>query len=592
MNYSNELNRLSTIVSEDPNSNTKQSNSVLTQYPGGQVLEPQQSAESQLIVANKVREAKAKADKAEMQIAQATDPNASQKASGFGLLNYDWGSNGALALNAPFATNGYTYTDASGFNNSEPLANNTVSNQKANQPAPQQNINNNLAQTNQPNTVTVTGVDGTTLPLVNLEDMSPQDIPPDMTYEEMAAYNTAKAEKVREQVEQRRREQAEKDAYNQQLQEAKAYAETYGVTTQGTPYRKINGKAYPISAFSDKGKEIIARFSAPIMAIALGTALPQNIDPDLNPSVQQGAVANAGNAIATQQQQFIAQQQQGALATNNLSYGIDPAGTAVYRATPQELEGINIAKTAALNGKISDLELNNMIDSVANIKDNAIEELNRQAQLVGGATGLEYALGNADASAEKVAQDMVAKYGLNQIDVANITREIDKLATKYRNLTPAVIASVISGHSRKDANGWYKTDYGWDTDLGGGLEYLDNEVNDTLKALNNRSAATSYENIKDTYHRCKEMMSILADAAISADAALKNYKTHQRDLNAWGPNPEDSLHRDWLKEDLENTNKYAYDAIIKAEKAFSRLGNFYRYDQRNTYPEKAKATSK
>ena len=89
-------------------------------------------------------------------------------------------------------------------------------------------------------------------------------------------------------------------------------------------------------------------------------------------------------------------------------------------------------------------------------------------------------------------------------------------------------------------------------------------------------------------------MSDLGEVETSVQMAMKNYETHVRDLTAWGENPENRLHRDWLKEDAENTNKYAYAAVTKAREAFSKLGNFYKYNERVTYPEvktKASATS-
>ena len=257
-------------------------------------------------------------------------------------------------------------------------------------------------------------------------------------------------------------------------------------------------------------------------------------------------------------------------------------GWAIYIATPQELDGISTAMNAAIKCDIDKDELDNLINSIGSIKDNAIEELNKQAQLLGGASGLKYAINKGPAGAEVVAEDFVKKYGLSPKTSANVARIINKLNSEYKNLTPSVIAIVVGNHSRKDSWNW---DWKLDTDIGDGLEYLDNEVNNTLKALNDRSATTSYEHIKDAYQRCKAMMSNLGEMA------MKHYNTHMRDLSTWGNNPKSELRQKWLKEDADNTNKYAYIAGQKALEAFENLGSFYNDYSRAQSWEEAKRQS-
>ena len=263
-------------------------------------------------------------------------------------------------------------------------------------------------------------------------------------------------------------------------------------------------------------------------------------------------------------------------------------GWAIYIATPQELDGISTAMNAAIKCDIDKDELDNLISSIVSIKDNAIEELNRQAYLLGGASGLKYAINKGAAGAEVIAEDFVKKYGLSPKTSANVARIINKLNSEYKNLTPSVIAIVVGNHSRKDSWNW---DWKLDTDIGDGLEYLDNEVNNTLKALNDRSATTSYERIKDAYQRCKAMMFNLGEVETSVEMAMKHYNTHMRDLTAWGSNPKDETYQKWLKEDAENTNKYAYIAGQKALEAFENLGSFYNDYSRAQSWEEAKRQS-
>lgn len=568
MSIQDNMQALLAMVSGQEPTQPTYSGSILTQYRGGQVLEPQQLAEEKAINANKVRESQAKANKAELsalQAAQTVDPNFFKQTIGFEVP--DFNSSGALAMNAPEPFNsGINYSN--GFNY-EPVANTPEDNQVVTQQAtPEQN---NPAQDNSNTIMSASGIplpsnetlekeyqDNTVTKPITGSGNSDAEANADLLAKRYASdYQNKKASSVLK-----------------EKQESRDYLMTHGIDEQGKYFEldSQGNKKYPWQPGTiRRGLEKVKKATA---ALGVATALT-------SPTVASATNPQASTTNTTQQQ--TTPQDQGALTANDPNNGVTPdKGGAVYKATPQEKEGINAAMNAALNGTVGKPELTNLISSIGSIKDNAIEELNRQSYLLGGASGLEYAVKNAEAGVEKVAQDFIQKHGLEPRYLSDVTRTINKLNGEYKNLTPAVIATVIGANSRNDAT---IVDWGMDTDIGGGLEYLDSDVASTLDALNDRSAATSYERTKDAYNRCKEMMNDLGDVETAVETAMKHYNTHMRDLTAWGSNPKDETYQKWLKEDAENTNKYAYIAGQKALNAFKKLGSFYNADSRVTWEE-------
>lgn len=568
MSIQDNMQALLAMVSGQEPTQPTYSGSILTQYRGGQVLEPQQLAEEKAINANKVRESQAKANKAELsalQAAKTVDPNFFKQTIGFEVP--DFNSSGALAMNAPEPFNsGINYSN--GFNY-EPVANTPEDNQVVTQQAtPEQN---NPAQDNSNTIMSASGIplpsnetlekeyqDNTVTKPITGSGNSDAEANADLLAKRYASdYQNKKASSVLK-----------------EKQESRDYLMTHGIDEQGKYFEldSQGNKKYPWQPGTiRRGLEKVKKATA---ALGVATALT-------SPTVASATNPQASTTNTTQQQ--TTPQDQGALTANDPNNGVTPdKGGAVYKATPQEKEGINAAMNAALNGTVGKPELTNLISSIGSIKDNAIEELNRQSYLLGGASGLEYAVKNAEAGVEKVAQDFIQKHGLEPRYLSDVSRTINKLNGEYKNLTPAVIATVIGANSRNDAT---IVDWGMDTDIGGGLEYLDSDVASTLDALNDRSAATSYERTKDAYNRCKEMMNDLGDVETAVETAMKHYNTHMRDLTAWGSNPKDETYQKWLKEDAENTNKYAYIAGQKALNAFKKLGSFYNADSRVTWEE-------
>lgn len=549
------------------------SGSILTQYRGGQVLEPQQSAEEKAINANKVRESQAKANKAELsalQAAQTVDPNFFKQTVGFEVP--DFNSTGALSQSAPEFFSNLNYSN--GFNY-EPVASTPEDNQVVTQQAtPEQN---NSAQGNSNTIMSASGV-----PLPSNESLE-KEYQDNTVTKPMTGSGNSDAEANADLLAKRyASDYQNKKAASvlKEKQESRDYLMTHGIDEQGKYFEldSQGNKKYPWQPGTiRRGLEKVKKATA---ALGVATALTS---PTVASAVNSQDPTTTTTNNTTSQQQTTTTQDQGALSANDPNNGVAPdKGGAVYKATPQEKEGINAAMNAALNGTVGKPELTNLISSIGSIKDNAIEELNRQSYLLGGASGLEYAVKNGEAGAEQVAQDFIQKHGLEPRYLSDVTRTINKLNGEYKNLTPAVIATVIGANSRNDAE-W--VDKGFDTDIGGGLEYLDADVASTLTALNDRSAATSYERTKDAYNRCKEMMNDLGDVETAVETAMKHYNTHMRDLTTWGNNPKSELRQKWLKEDAENTNKYAYIAGQKALDAFKKLGSFYNSDGRVTWEE-------
>lgn len=531
------------------------SGSILQQYPGGQILTQQQSAAEQSVAEQKAREAKAKADKAE------ADALASQKATEYNsdaffknTLGYSPNEiiSSALTANAPENWGDIPSADNVSYGSTEPAAN--VANSTA--PTQQDNSGFNIPAdiqqyaSNTPNTSNQTAAPSTAL-----------------TQNDPDAYNPnlhGRAAMMRS-MQAKQKERDKQDFLN-----------TYALDQDGKIYKKNAKTAIHWDASTNNGRKLLEK------AEEYGLSVP-------------GAVQAAGDATQSQQAAGSTNtdpSQQGALADNAPAYSNANPNDATYKATPQELFAINQAEIAANNQAVGKPELDNMLNSIVSIKNNALEKLNSQATLVGGAQNLEYAISHPTAGATQVAADLAKAWGLDGKANANIARKIHQLEGKYKNVPASVIGAVIQANSRNsaDAEGieWF-----WrDTDLSGGMEYLDADVHATLEKLNDRKSETSYEYIKDTYNRTKNMMSKLADVQTAMQMSEKAYNSHLTDLKQFGANPEERLHQQWLKEDLENTNKYALVAAQKAREAFKALGGYYNAWDRIQYQQATPSSSK
>jgi hypothetical protein len=535
------------------------SGSILQQYPGGQVLTQQQSVAEQSAAEQKAREAKAKADKAE------ADALASQKAAGYessdffkNTLGYSPNeiiSSALTAANTPNNWGNIPSSDNISYGSAEPNTNASNSSALAQQDNSGFNIPAEVQQyaSNTANVPTQSNA----APSTALTQNDPDTYNPNL-HGRAAMMRSMSA---------KQKEQAKQDFLN-----------TYALDQDGKIYKKNSKSAIHWDASTNNGRKLLEK------AKEYGLSTP-------------GAVQAAGNATQAQQATVTTNadpNQQGALANNAPAYSNADPNNATYKATPQELFAIDQAELAANKQAIGKPELDNMLNSIVSIKNNALEKLNSQATLVGGAQNLEYAMSHPTAGATQVAADLAAAWGLDGKANASIARKIHQLEGQYKNVPASVIGAVLQANSRDDADseGFYENLIQGDTDLAGGMEYLDADVQDTLSKLNNRKAETSYERIKDTYNRTKNMMGKLVDVQSAIQMSEKAYNSHLKDLSQFGVNPEERLHQQWLKEDLENTNKYALVAAQKARQAFKELGGYYNAWDRVQYQQEAPNSSK
>ena len=535
------------------------SGSILQQYPGGQVLTQQQSAAEQSAAEQKAREAKAKADKAE------ADALASQKAAGYessdffkNTLGYSPNeiiSSALTAANTPNNWGDIPSPDNISYGSVEPNTNTSNSSALAQQDNSGFNIPAEVQQyaSNTANVPTQSNA----APSTALTQNDPDTYNPNL-HGRAAMMRSMSAK------------QKEKDKQD--------FLNTYALDQDGKIYKKNSKSAIHWDASTNNGRKLLEK------AEEYGLSTP-------------GAVQAAGNAAQAQQATMTTNadpNQQGALANNAPAYSNADPNNATYKATPQELFAIDQAELAANKQAIGKPELDNMLNSIVSIKNNALEKLNSQATLVGGAQNLEYAMSHPTAGATQVAADLAAAWGLDGKANASIARKIHQLEGQYKNVPASVIGAVLQANSRDDADseGFYENFIQGDTDLAGGMEYLDADVKDTLSKLNNRKAETSYERIKDTYNRTKNMMGKLVDVQSAIQMSEKAYNSHLKDLSQFGVNPEERLHQQWLKEDLENTNKYALVAAQKARQAFKELGGYYNAWDRVQYQQETPNSSK
>ena len=532
---------------------------ILQQYPGGQVLTQQQSVAEQSAAEQKAREAKAKADKAE------ADALASQKAAGYessdffkNTLGYSPNeiiSSALTAANTPNNWGDIPSPDNISYGSVEPNTNTSNSSALAQQDNSGFNIPAEVQQyaSNTANVPTQSNA----APSTALTQNDPDTYNPNL-HGRAAMMRSLSAK------------QKEKDKQD--------FLNTYALDQDGKIYKKNSKSAIHWDASTNNGRKLLEK------AEEYGLSTP-------------GAVQAAGNAAQAQQATMTTNadpNQQGALANNAPAYSNADPNNATYKATPQELFAIDQAELAANKQAIGKPELDNMLNSIVSIKNNALEKLNSQATLVGGAQNLEYAMSHPTAGATQVAADLAAAWGLDGKANASIARKIHQLEGQYKNVPASVIGAVLQANSRDDADseGFYENFIQGDTDLAGGMEYLDADVKDTLSKLNNRKAETSYERIKDTYNRTKNMMGKLVDVQSAIQMSEKAYNSHLKDLSQFGVNPEERLHQQWLKEDLENTNKYALVAAQKARQAFKELGGYYNAWDRVQYQQETPNSSK
>ena len=571
--------------------------SAVQQLGNGQYLAPQQSASDQAIANNKVRESNAKANKAELdaiQTAQTVDPNFFKRTVGFDMP--DIGSGSSVDTYAAMQDAIFNAPD-SVFNQPNDPWSQAIKSQSQ-EPTPEQTQE-------QPATEAAT-TDASTDPAgnstepvsteTNTDTVIPAGNAPTTTTPQPSTALTDAGTNSIEALAQHANESRRRNTRWDRLAEffhIKPREEFFndlsntGVTYDGKPFtRGPKGTTY-LDPNSKEGKEIVNQFKrelANLNGTPLNTATnsANSTSTTVTDPSQQGAVQAAGSAVNVQQ----AQGQETALTKN----APPEEKSSNYVPTMEETEGIRNIMAKAAAGEVGKSDLEKLGYSINSITDNLYEGLNRQAVLIGGMSNLEYTLENAKAGAEKVAGDMVNTYGLDKKYIPDVTRTISIINAKYPNLTPAVIASVIRTSSRNDTNWWIKPDSGRDTDIGqSGLEYMDAEVASKLSVLNNKSSSGSYEAIKDGYKRARSAVAGLSEVETAMQMSLQQYNKHLRDRTAWGEDPKNQQRADWLREDKDKTNQYAYIAGQKALAAFGDIGSMYNAQDRITYADAKKA---
>lgn len=452
-------------------------------------------------------------------------------------------ADGALAMNAPQFNSDINYSN--GFNY-EPVASAPEDTQVVTQQAtPEQN---NPAQDNNN---TITSIDGSSLPTLDLANTAPRDLPiEDMSASELAAYNIAQAKKAGE--------QARKDVRNKELQEARDYAKEYGVTDDGTPYRNVNGKAFPISKFSEKGKEIIARLSSPIMVAALAMSDPAAATPQNTDSVQEqqqtqdSALTNAGNAVSKQNQQNTDNSKgELAKASKSSNEGFDPTGT-IFEGSQPEFDAIKQMRDGIISRKSGATlaELNNFKSSIQNIANYAIDSFSVRNSAFGGGDNIAYAYKNAGANSASVAKHVIESMNLPPKETVSVKTMIDELQAKYPTLPASAIGMVLSQNLINKSDNQY-----WRPETTRGeVSYLDS-IDSILTELANPNSKNNYASMKQDYARFGNFFSELdaldAKFALASDAVNKQIRLH----TIYKGTPSNN----YAKRSVNKANQEAYD---------------------------------
>ena len=582
--------------------------SAVQQLGNGQYLAPQQSASDQAIANNKVRESNAKANKAELdaiQTAQTVDPNFFKRVVGFDMPDIGSGSSADTytamqnaIFNAPdsvFNQSNDPWSQAIRPQSQEPTPEQTQE-QSATEAAttPTTDTSTNASTDPAGNSTEPASTEANTGTVIPAGNAPATTTPPPSTALTDAGNNSIEALAQHANDPKRRNTRWDRLAEFFHIKPKEEFfndLSNTGVTYDGRPFtRGIKGTTY-LDPNSKEGKEIVNQFKrelANFNGAPLNTATnsANNTSASVTDPSQQGAVQAAGSAVNAQQAQAQAQGQETALTKN----APPEEKSSNYVPTMEETEGIRNIMVKAAAGEVGKSDLEKLGYSINSITNNLYEGLNRQAVLIGGMSNLEYTLENAKAGAEKVAGDMVNTYGLDKKYIPDVTRTISVINAKYPNLTPAVIASVIRTSSRNDTNWWIKPDSGRDTDIGqSGLEYMDAEVASKLSVLNNKSSSGSYEAIKDGYKRARSAVAGLSEVETAMQMSLQQYNKHLRDRTAWGEDPKNQQRADWLREDKDKTNQYAYTAGQKALAAFEEIGSMYNAQDRITYADAKKA---
>ena len=582
--------------------------SAVQQLGNGQYLAPQQSASDQAIANNKVRESNAKANKAELdaiQTAQAVDPNFFKKTVGFDMPDIGSGSSAdtyAAMQDAIFGAPDSVFNQPN-----DPWSQAIRQQESAPTQAQEQATTEATASDASTNASTIPAGNSTepASTEANAGTVIPAGNAPTTTAPQPNTALTDAGNNTMAEVAQHANDPNRKNTRWERLKNAFSNifssddkGDLYndlsqtGVTSDGKPFAITGKGAIYYDPQSAEGKKILGQFSRQLAERNTAPANTVNnsangvATPTTTPSAQQGAVQAAGSAVNAQQAQAQAQGQETALTKN----APPEEKFSNYIPTIEETEGIRNIMAKAIAGEVGKSDLEKLGYSINSITDNLYEDVNRQAVLIGGVSNLEYTLENAKSGAEKVAGDMVNTYGLDKKYIPDVTRTISTINAKYPNLTPAVIASVIRTSSRNDTNWWIKPDSGRDTDIGQtGLEYMDAEVASKLSTLNNKSGSGSYEAIKDGYKRARSAVAGLSEVETAMQMSLQQYNKHLRDRTAWGEDPKNQQRADWLREDKDKTNQFAYNAGQKALAAFEEIGAMYNAQDRITYADAKKA---
>lgn len=468
-------------------------------------------------------------------------------------------ADGALAMNAPQFNSDINYSN--GFNY-EPVASAPEDTQVVTQQAtPEQN---NPAQDNNN---TITSIDGSSLPTLDLANTAPRDLPiEDMSASELAAYNIAQAKKAGE--------QARKDVRNKELQEARDYAKEYGVTDDGTPYRNVNGKAFPISKFSEKGKEIIARLSSPIMVAALAMSDPAAATPQDTDSVQEqqqtqdSALTNAGNAISKQNQQNTDNSKgELAKASKSSDEGFDPTGT-IFEGSQPEFDAIknmlNGIKTRKSGATLA--ELDDFYNSIHNIGQYAFDSFSTRNSMFGGGDNIAYAYKNAGANSAAVAKHVAESISLDPKETINVKTMIDELHAKYPTLPASAIGMVLSQNliSSEENQVWRAET------TRGNISYLDS-IDSTLAELANPNSKNNYASMKQDYARLQNMVQGLNSLSRKQDLATNAVNKQIQLYNIYKGNPKGKYAKETVDEANQDAYNYSADLAESAFKLFNKI---------------------
>lgn len=483
-------------------------------------------------------------------------------------------TDGALAMNAPQFNSDINYSN--GFNY-EPVASTTDTPEDTQvvtqQATPEQN---NPAQESKPNTVT--SIDGSTLSTIDLANTAPRDLPiEDMSPEELMTYNIAQAKKAGE--------QARKDVRNRELQEARDYAQEYGLTDEGLPYRKINGKAFPISKFSEKGKEIIARLSSPIMVAALAMSDPVAATPQDTGSVQteqRGAIADAGKAVTAQQQQTSTDN--GALSNAGKISDSSYNPTGIFDGSQPEFNAFNryLVQLGATNSAPSLATVNQLKNSINNVTNNAIENYGLKSAALGNGESVTWTFNNIGADATKVARQILANRGVtpDKTNVTDIAGIISNLQEDYPNLPPAVIGAALNTYMISDSQTkWNRGE----TSINDDYQYKDS-LKDALKDLNDPNSATNWKALKQDYIRLNDYFDQLDGLQSKFDkvTAAINKQTQLATIYKYGvPNVQHV--RDTIKEADDNALSLSKDLGVSLSNILEKVYSTYKpLSNRNT----------